>query len=202
MKKNIESNQEKGNLENLNLKKLQDEIKKKNLQFREIERGKDSQELIYRYPENWGKREIGGIEGKGFRNSCRNKIRNFSNLIPLYLQKNRIADMENELKDFYSFYQEKYRLNDFSLSPFSILMKKDANFAENISIMMQIAKEYFEGDAEKKRIEEEKKKEIIAEKKRIKRENQKRKKKEIAEGDKEGIAGDIKNDAGGNEIAE
>ena len=193
MKKN--QNQKIGNLANINLDNLAKELE--NMNFKEKGEGREKGDLIYRYPESWGKREIGGIEGKGFRGRCRSQIKNFSNLIPLFAQKKRIQDLEDSLNEFYSFYAENYRIQDFSLNPFNILIKNDKDFGEKISIMMNIAKEFFEGNAEKERIESEEKKRIAKEKRDAKKKDAEKKKnakgKEI-----KGNAGDEKENEGEN----
>ena len=97
--------------------------------------------LGYKYPDGWGKDEINGLKGKGFRNQRRNSLQRISNGFFFGIQSQN-AEMQNKYfeewkKEYHSFYS----LNDFSLDSIRLGKKwddKEIQFFERFLKGMQI----------------------------------------------------------------
>lgn len=140
------NNQKKENPANQNLSKMNlSEFRKiaDKMEFREKKEGfsRNEGDLIYKYPPSWNQIDR-KLNGRNFREGCRKKMKSYAERIGLFLKKGRNEDLENEIKSFLAFYKEKYMIQDFSISPFKILIQNDESLREKISLMMKISQKY------------------------------------------------------------
>lgn len=117
----------------LNLEKYADQLSGMQLKEKKI------RETIYIYPDGWDKSKISSEEGKKFRNSLRNQLRRYSNNILIFAKMKDADKLSAEIKSFLSFYKEKFRNNDLSLS--SISQSNDPIKEKDFSLFLQIVKE-------------------------------------------------------------
>lgn len=141
--KSLKGNDLKKGIEKINLKSLSDRINRMEYSERSNNSGgNDRSEYIYNYPpEINDKYKRNGIEGKNFRSGLRKKLIHFSEIIGLYSQKKRIPEMKEKLKEFFSFYKENYRENNFSENQYSNLKGDNKEMKiEKIKILFEISK--------------------------------------------------------------
>lgn len=137
MKKNIIKNASTMQKINLNA----DLMKKLNsMELKEISPLQERNDFIYHYPENWGKNEISGLQGKNFRGGLRRKLMNITHLICIYAKMKKTEDLQAKIKEFNSFYKEFYKINNYEIA--SISQKKNGEDLEKISLAMQIIKSF------------------------------------------------------------
>lgn len=94
-------------------------------------------ETIYIYPESFTKDKINSDEGKKYRNSIRNRLKSLCNNILYSAKCNDAEKLQEYVKQFESFYKDKYRINDYSISSITNSEKRE----KDIELMIAIIKE-------------------------------------------------------------
>lgn len=133
--KNVIETKESVNVENerltsINLSKYSEQLQNVDLKV------KKEKDALYNYPSDFSKEDINGEKGKRFRQSCRNKIKTFSNNIFFYTKSENVEALKSEITKFNDYYKLHYSLNDYSVNSLS-RSKED----KHIELMLNIIKD-------------------------------------------------------------